>query len=147
MPGAEVLGADLGSDHFAQVVVDVGALHVPPAAAVSVAQQLRLAGAGLAQAPDDLRDIRVDDGLQPFLAAFGDVFEGDDVVANADVVGTQGGKPKGLVLLRIGFPADAEEVEVEQPKRTGKDALPRITTLVEVRGDGFPGHVQTPSHL
>jgi hypothetical protein len=68
VPGAEVLGADVGTDDLAQVGVDVGAGDVAPDALFLVGQQLVSAAITVEQRLDDLAHTWVDDRLNALLA-------------------------------------------------------------------------------
>jgi hypothetical protein len=61
VPGAEVLGADVGADDLAEVVVDVSTGDVAPDTLLLVGQQLLASAVTGEQRLDDLADVRVDD--------------------------------------------------------------------------------------
>ena len=125
-PGPEILGGDVTSGDFAQIVVDVTRGHVLNRAAfIAILQQL-LARQILAGA-DDFGDPAVLDLCRPFLAALADEMKAHFGAVDLDMAVLQRGQAIASVLFGVIVVTDPDQRLVEKIDNSGDDLLARQT--------------------
>lgn len=120
--------------------IDVAALHIHPAGAVAVGQQLLTAVPSAFEGLHHCPHLGLDEAHDPALAALGGVIESHDpVAADRDVLLAHRGEPEGLVPSGVLLAADPEEAEIEQAYRTRQHPLTAQPITDQVAIDALAG--------